>query len=93
MPREQWPTRRVREHMVPLGDQVQVPPDAWMDGVLGKLQDGEAGAGAGGQGWRGGGIVTPSDLPAVAAPEVGAREQTALSRQLRSRRGLGWESG
>jgi hypothetical protein len=34
VPREQWPTCRVREHMVPLGDQVLVPPDAWMDGVL-----------------------------------------------------------
>jgi hypothetical protein len=30
VPREQWPTRRVREHMVPLGDQVLVPPDARM---------------------------------------------------------------
>jgi hypothetical protein len=29
--------------MVPLGDQVVVAPDARMDGVLGKLQDGEAG--------------------------------------------------
>src|SRR5919109_734210 len=43
VPREQWPTRRVREHMVPLGDQVVVAPDARMDGVLGKLEDGEAG--------------------------------------------------
>jgi Zn-dependent protease len=26
VPREQWPTRRVRDHMVPLGDQVVVAP-------------------------------------------------------------------
>ena len=42
VPREQWSTRRVREHMVPLGDQVVVAPDARMDDVLAKLQDGEA---------------------------------------------------
>jgi hypothetical protein len=29
--------------MVPLSDQVVVAPEARMDGVLGKLQDGEAG--------------------------------------------------
>jgi dihydroxyacid dehydratase/phosphogluconate dehydratase len=29
--------------MVPRGDQVQVAPEARMDGVVGKLQDGDAG--------------------------------------------------
>jgi CBS domain-containing protein len=43
VPRTQWPTHRVREAMVPLGDQVVVAPEARMDGVLGKLQDGQAG--------------------------------------------------
>jgi predicted transcriptional regulator len=43
VPGEQWPTHRVRDHMVPLDDQVVVAPDARMDGVVGKLQDGEAG--------------------------------------------------
>jgi hypothetical protein len=33
----------VRDHLVPLGDQVVVTPDARMDGVLAKLQDSEAG--------------------------------------------------
>src|ERR671919_426934 len=43
VPRGQWPTRRVREHMNPPGDQVVVAPQARMDGVLDKLQDGQAG--------------------------------------------------
>jgi Zn-dependent protease len=62
VPREQWPTRRVREAMVPLGDQVVVAPDARMDGVLGKLQDGEAGRVLVVQGGEVVGIITPSDL-------------------------------
>jgi Zn-dependent protease/predicted transcriptional regulator len=62
VPREQWPTRRVREHMVPLGDQVVVAPDARMDGVLGKLQDGEAGRVLVVQDGEVVGIITPSDL-------------------------------
>jgi Zn-dependent protease/CBS domain-containing protein len=62
VPREQWPTRRVREHMVPLGDQVQVAPDARMDGVLDKLQDGEAGRVLVVQDGEVVGIITPSDL-------------------------------
>jgi Zn-dependent protease/predicted transcriptional regulator len=60
--REQWPTRRVRELMVPLGDQVVVAPDARMDGVLGKLQDGEAGRVLVVQDGEVVGIITPSDL-------------------------------
>jgi Zn-dependent protease/CBS domain-containing protein len=62
VPREQWPTRRVRELMVPLGDQVVVAPDARMDGVLGKLQDGEAGRVLVVQDGEVVGIITPSDL-------------------------------
>jgi Zn-dependent protease/CBS domain-containing protein len=62
VPREQWPTRRVRDHMVPLSDQVVVAPDARMDGVLGKLQDGETGRVLVVQDGEVVGIITPSDL-------------------------------
>jgi Zn-dependent protease/predicted transcriptional regulator len=62
VPREQWPTRRVRDHMVPLGDQVVVAPDARMDGVLGKLQDGDAGRVLVAQDGEVVGIITPTDL-------------------------------
>jgi Zn-dependent protease/CBS domain-containing protein len=62
VPREQWPTRRVREAMVPLGDQVVVAPEARMDGVLGKLQDGEANRVLVVQGGEVVGIITPTDL-------------------------------
>jgi Zn-dependent protease/CBS domain-containing protein len=62
VPREQWPTRRVRDHMVPLGDQVVVAPDARMDGVVGKLQDGQAGRVLVVEDGEVVGIITPSDL-------------------------------
>jgi len=62
VPREQWPTRRVRDHMVPLGDQVVVAPHARMDGVLSKLQDGDAGRVLVVQDGEVVGIITPSDL-------------------------------
>jgi len=62
VPREQWPTRRVREAMVPLGDQVVVAPDARMDGVVGKLQDGEANRVLVVEDGEVVGIITPSDL-------------------------------
>jgi Zn-dependent protease/CBS domain-containing protein len=62
VPREQWPTRRVRDHMVPLGDQVVVAPDARMDGVLSKLQDGEAGRVLVAHDDEVVGIITPTDL-------------------------------
>jgi Zn-dependent protease/CBS domain-containing protein len=62
VPREQWPTRRVREAMVPLGGQVVVVPDARMDGVLGKLEDGEANRVLVVEGGEVVGIITPSDL-------------------------------
>jgi Zn-dependent protease/CBS domain-containing protein len=62
VPREQWPTRRVREHMVPLSDQVVVAPDARMDGVLGRLEDGEANRVLVAQDDEVVGIITPTDL-------------------------------
>ena len=62
VPQDQWSTRRVRDLMVPLGDQVMVAPDARMDGVLGKLQDGEAGRVLVVQDGEVVGIITPSDL-------------------------------
>jgi Zn-dependent protease/CBS domain-containing protein len=62
VPRTQWPTHRVRDHMVPLGDQVVVAPEARMDGVLGKLQDGETGRVLVAQDGEVVGIITPSDL-------------------------------
>jgi Zn-dependent protease/predicted transcriptional regulator len=62
VPRNEWPTHRVRDHMVPLGHQVVVAPDARMDGVVGKLQDGEAGRVLVVQDGEVVGIITPSDL-------------------------------
>jgi CBS domain-containing protein len=52
----------VRDHMVPLDDQVVVAPDARMDGVVGKLQDGETGRVLVVQDDEVVGIITPSDL-------------------------------
>ncbi len=62
VPREQWSARRVRDFMVPLSDQVVVAPDARMDGVLGKLEDGEAGRVLVVQNGEVVGIITPTDL-------------------------------
>jgi Zn-dependent protease/CBS domain-containing protein len=62
VPREQWSTRRVRDHMVALGDQVVVAPHARMDDVLDKLQDGEANRVLVVQDDEVVGIITPSDL-------------------------------
>jgi Zn-dependent protease/predicted transcriptional regulator len=39
--RDQWDARRVRDAMHPLGDELTVVPDARMDRVLTKLQDGD----------------------------------------------------
>jgi CBS domain-containing protein len=52
----------VRDHMVPLGDQVVVAPDARMDGVVGKLQDGDAGRVLVAQDGEVVGIITATDL-------------------------------
>jgi CBS domain-containing protein len=62
VPRAQWPTRRVRDHMVPLDDQVLVAPDTGMDDVLDKLQDGEANRVLVVQDGEVVGIITPTDL-------------------------------
>jgi Zn-dependent protease/CBS domain-containing protein len=62
VPRDQWPIRRVRDHLVPLGDQVVVAPDARMDGVVGKLQDGQAGRVLVVEDGEVVGIITPTDL-------------------------------
>jgi Zn-dependent protease/CBS domain-containing protein len=62
VPRDQWPTRRVRDHMVPLSDQVLVTPDARMDGVVAKLQDGQTRRVLVAHDGEVVGIITPTDL-------------------------------
>jgi len=42
VPRDQWSSRRVRDSMVSLSDQIVVAPDARMDQVMGKLEDSDA---------------------------------------------------
>src|SRR5258708_32723891 len=58
VPSDQWPASRVRDHMVPLGGQAVVPPDAPMDQLMAKLEDGEAGRVLGGDCGEGGGLIT-----------------------------------
>jgi CBS-domain-containing membrane protein len=48
--------------MVPLGDEIMVPPDAPMDQVVAKLEDGEAGRVLIAEDGEVVGIITPSDL-------------------------------
>jgi Zn-dependent protease/CBS domain-containing protein len=62
VPSDQWPASRVRDHMVPLSDQIVVPPDAPMDQVMAKLEDSEAGRVLVADGGEVVGIITPSDL-------------------------------
>jgi CBS domain-containing protein len=62
VPSDQWPASRVRDHMVPLGGQVVVPPDAPMDQVMARLEDGEAGRVPAADDGEVVGIITPSDL-------------------------------
>jgi Zn-dependent protease/CBS domain-containing protein len=62
VPSDEWPIRRVRDHMVPLGDQVVVAPDAPMDQVMAKLEDGEAGRVLVADDGEVVGIITASDL-------------------------------
>jgi len=62
VPSDQWPASRVRDHMVPLGGQVVVPPDAPMDQVMAKLEDGEAGRVLVAEDGEVVGIITSSDL-------------------------------
>ena len=62
LPSDQWPASRVRDHMVPLGGQVVVPPDAPVDQVMARLEDGEAGRVLAADDGEVVGIITPSDL-------------------------------
>ena len=62
VPRDQWPTRRVRDSMVSLGDQIVVSPDTRMDQVLGKLEDSDANRVLVVDDGEVVGIITPSDL-------------------------------
>ena len=62
VPSGQWPASRLRDHMVPLGGQVVVPPDAPMDQVMARLEDGEAGRVLAADDGEVVGIITPSDL-------------------------------
>jgi Zn-dependent protease/CBS domain-containing protein len=62
VPSDQWPASRVRDHMVPLSEQVVVPPDAPMDEVMAKLEDGEAGRVLAAEDGEVVGIITSSDL-------------------------------
>jgi CBS domain-containing protein len=62
VPSDQWPTSRVRDYMVPLGGQILVPPEAPMDQVMAKLEDGEAGRVLAAEGGEVVGIITASDL-------------------------------
>src|ERR1700745_1021287 len=66
VPSDQWPASRVRDHMIPLGGQVVVPPDAPMDQVMAKLEDG-----------GGGRDHHAIGSPPVAAPLANARRQSA----------------
>jgi CBS domain containing-hemolysin-like protein len=63
VPSDQWPSSRVRDHMVPLSDQVVVPPDAPMDQAMAKLEGGEAGRVLAAEDGAVVGIITSSDLP------------------------------
>jgi hypothetical protein len=71
VPREQWPTRRVREHMVPLGDQVLVPPDARMDGLLASSRTARPGRVLVLQGGAVVGSSPPRICPGGCAPRAG----------------------
>ncbi len=62
VPSDQWLTSRVRDHMVPVGGQVIVRPDAPMDQVMAKLEDGEAGRVLVAEDGEVAGIITASDL-------------------------------
>jgi Zn-dependent protease/CBS domain-containing protein len=62
VPSDQWPGSRVRDHMVPLSGQVTVPPDAPVDQVMAKLEDGEPGRVIVAEDGEVAGIITSSDL-------------------------------
>ena len=62
LPSDQWPASRVRDHMVPLSGQVVVPPDAPVDQVMAKLEDGDTGRVLVAADGEVVGIITSSDL-------------------------------
>src|SRR5260370_28025695 len=62
VPSDQWPASRVRDHMVLVGGQVVVPPDAPMDQVMARLENGEAGRVLVAEDGEVVGIITSSDL-------------------------------
>ena len=62
VPSDQWPRSRVRDHMIPLGGQVVIRPDASMDQVMAKLEDGETGRVLAAENGEVVGIITSSDL-------------------------------
>jgi CBS domain-containing protein len=62
VPSDQWSTGRVRDFMVPLGDQIVVPPDARMDQVMPKLEDSQARRVLVVDDGEVVGIITPTDL-------------------------------
>ncbi len=62
VPGDQWPASRVRDHVVPLGGQVVVPPDVPVDQVMAELEDGEARRVLTAEAGEVVRIITPSDL-------------------------------
>ena len=61
VPSDQWPTSRARSHG-PARRPGRGPPDAPMDQVMAKLEDGEAGRVLAAEDGEVVGIITPSDL-------------------------------
>jgi Zn-dependent protease/CBS domain-containing protein len=62
VPREQWATQRVRDFIVPLGDQIAAAPDARMDKVMAKLDAGDGRRTLVVDDGEVVGIITPSDV-------------------------------
>jgi Zn-dependent protease/CBS domain-containing protein len=62
VPREQWATQRVRDFIVPLGDQIAAAPDARMDQVMAKLDAGDGRRTLVVDDGEVVGIITPSDV-------------------------------
>jgi Zn-dependent protease/CBS domain-containing protein len=62
VPREQWSAQRVRDFIVPLGDQIAAAPDARMDQVMAKLDAGDGRRTLVVDDGEVVGIITPSDV-------------------------------
>lgn len=62
VPTDQWPSRRVRDLIVPIGDQIVVAPDARMDQVMAKLEASDARRVLVVHDGEVVGIITPSDV-------------------------------